>query len=55
MKALVRAAVIALVFAGAVSSAFVPKNRTHVTAQNSLVVSSAVPIAGCGPNDGCEP
>lgn len=44
MKTLVRAAVVAMVFAGAVASAFTPKTQTHVLHQNSLVVSSAVPI-----------
>ena len=56
MKTLIRASVVALVFAGAVASAFTPKVQNHAVlaaSHNNLAISSAVPIPSCNPHDGC--
>ena len=56
MKLIVRVSVIGLVLAGAAASTLTPKTVTAnaaVVASHSLVVSSAIPVPSCSPNDGC--
>ncbi len=56
-KLMVRVSIVGLVLAGAAASAFTPKtptvNAAAVATHNTLVVSSAIPVPSCSPNDGC--
>ena len=56
-KLMIRVSVVGLVLAGAAASAFTPKTHTVsaavVATHNTFVVSSAIPIPSCSPNDGC--
>ncbi len=53
MKLLVHASIFSVVFAGFVASALTSKPTARITANHSLVISSAMPVPSCDPNTGC--
>ena len=54
MKLFVHASIFSVVFAGFVASAVTTKPTAAIPANHSLVVSHAMPVPNCPPNDqGC--
>ena len=55
MKLFVHASIFSLIFAGFVASAVTTKHTEAIPANHSLVVSHAMPVPNCPPNEpgGC--
>jgi hypothetical protein len=55
MKLFVHAAIFSVIFAGFVASAVTTKETSAIPANHSLVVSHAMPVPNCPPDDpkGC--